>query len=87
MPTTNEKPFVLKWWPLIVFATLAISSGAVLAYQVEVLQSDMTEVQKIQKEQARTKVDIEYIQKDMEDVQEDVKDNKELLIKIWEKMQ
>lgn len=78
---------VRKYWALITALFLLVGNGFVQAYQVIELSKDMDGVQAVQKEQARTKVDIEYIQKDVENMQDDVKENKELLIKILNKLE
>lgn len=77
---------IRQYWPMVVAGVLLIGNGFVQAYQVEVLQDDMDDVQQIQQEQARTKVDIEYIQKDMEGVQDDVKEVKDLINRVLQKL-
>ncbi len=77
----------LKLWPLAVAFTVMIGGDAVQAYQIEQHDEAIDTLEDVQVQQAVTEKDIEYIQKDVENMQDDVKENKELLIKILNKLE
>ena len=78
-----------KLKPWLPFILLALTSAAAYGAQMrQVLENkdDIKTLEQVQIKQVETKKDIEYIQKDIEALNDDMEENKELLLKIWQKL-